>query len=96
MKKIPEIIPLSDLRQEAAGVIKRLQDGEQPIVITQRGRAAAVLLSMDGYEQLTQTQAILEHLINGEKEIAANDGHDFDQVMDDAEALISGNDKDAD
>ena len=87
MSKIPEIIPLSDLRQEAAGVIKRLQDGNSPMVITQRGRAAAVLISMDGYEQLTQNQELLSRLIQGEKEIAAGIGHDFDDVMAEAEGL---------
>ncbi|MFT7586845.1 MAG: prevent-host-death family protein [Cellvibrionaceae bacterium] len=88
MNKIPEIIPLSDLRQEAAGVIKRLQDGNSPIVITQRGRAAAVLISMDGYERLTQNQEILNLLIQGEKEIEAGVGHDLEDVMAEAEGLL--------
>ncbi|MCB0037134.1 MAG: type II toxin-antitoxin system Phd/YefM family antitoxin [Anaerolineales bacterium] len=88
MDKLPEIIPLSDLRQESASVFQRLQDGDSPMVITQRGRAAGVLLSMEGYEQLTQAYNLLQLLIAGEKEIAADAGHDFDDVMAEADALL--------
>ena len=89
MSKIPEIIPLSDLRQEAAGVIKRQQEEDEPMVITQRGRAAAVLISMDGYERLTQNQELLSLLIQGEKEISANAGHTLEDVMAEAEGLLA-------
>ena len=89
MNKIPEIIPLSDLRQEAAGVIKRLQEKDSPIVITQRGRAAAVLISMDGYERLTQNQELLSLLIQGEKEIESGVGQSLEDVMAEAEGLLT-------
>ncbi len=44
MAKVPNIIPITDLRQDAAAALKRLKTSKQPVVITQRGRAAAVLL----------------------------------------------------
>jgi prevent-host-death family protein len=49
--KIPEIIPVSDLRQDAAAILKRLQGSADPLVVTQRGRAIAVIQSMDAYER---------------------------------------------
>ena len=45
MPKIPSIVPVTDLRQDAAAVLKRLKSSSEPLVITQRGRAAAILLS---------------------------------------------------
>ena len=51
MAKVPKIVPISDLRKDAAGVLDRLRRSQEPVVITQRGRAAAVLLSVDAYEQ---------------------------------------------
>ncbi|HXV65294.1 MAG TPA: type II toxin-antitoxin system Phd/YefM family antitoxin, partial [Vicinamibacteria bacterium] len=51
MRKLPEVIPITDLRQDAADVLKRLRKSEAPLVITQRGRAAAVLLSIEEYER---------------------------------------------
>ena len=52
MAKVPNIIPITDLRQDAAAALKRLKTSREPVVITQRGRAAAVLLSLEEYEHL--------------------------------------------
>ena len=59
MPKVPNIIPVTDLRQNAAGALKRLRSSKQPVVITQRGRAAAVLLSMEEYERGEHERQIL-------------------------------------
>jgi len=41
MSKVPDIMPVTDLRQDAAAAIKRVRTSGKPLVITQRGRAAA-------------------------------------------------------
>lgn len=51
MQKIPLIVPITDLRQDALAVLERLKDSAEPVVITQRGRAAAVLPSPEVYER---------------------------------------------
>ena len=51
MGKLLNIIPVSDLRQDAAKVLKRVRDSKEPLVITQTGRAAAVMLSVEAFEQ---------------------------------------------
>jgi prevent-host-death family protein len=90
MAKVPEIIPVSDLRQDAAAVLKRVRNSREPIIVTQRGRAAAVMLSVKSYEQVDQERQILLQLLRGEKEIAAGDGFDFESVLAEADALLSG------
>ncbi|MDZ4179733.1 MAG: type II toxin-antitoxin system prevent-host-death family antitoxin, partial [Coriobacteriia bacterium] len=40
MSSLPAIIPISDLRQDAAGIIRRVAASDEPVVITQRGRAS--------------------------------------------------------
>lgn len=50
MPKVPDIIPITDLRQDAAGALARVRRSREPVVITQCGRAAAVMLSMEAYE----------------------------------------------
>src|SRR5450759_1319823 len=42
MSGLPTIIPISDLRQDTAGVIKRAALSHEPVFITQRGRPAAL------------------------------------------------------
>jgi prevent-host-death family protein len=51
MSKTPKIIPISDLRQNASDVVKGLTSSKEPVFITQRGRAAAVMVSMEAFEQ---------------------------------------------
>ena len=50
MAKIPKIIPVSDLRQDAAAILKRVRNSNEPLIVTQRGRAATVMLSVKSYE----------------------------------------------
>ena len=88
MAKIPKIIPVTDLRQDAAAVLKKLQKSQEPLVITQRGRAAAVLLSVDAYERTQHEKQLLRILALGEKEIALGEGHSLHSVLREAEALL--------
>ena len=89
MRKIPEIVPITDFRHNAAGVLKRAQSSKEPLIITQRGRASAVLLSVDAYEQTEQNIEMLRLLVRGEKEIAAGKGYDLDAVLAEADALLA-------
>jgi len=88
MPKIPNIIPVTDLRQDAAAALERVKTSKQPVVITQRGRAAAVLLSMEEYERGEHERQLLRLLARGEKEIAAGKGFDLDTVLADADAIL--------
>lgn len=88
MAKVPKIVPVTDLRQDAAAVLKELQSLAGPLVITQRGRAAGVLLSMDAYERAQKENELLRLIALGEKEIAAGKGHSLDSVLKEADALL--------
>jgi prevent-host-death family protein len=88
MSKVPDIIPISDLRQDAASVLTRVRKSGQPLVITQRGRAAAVMVSLEAYERSEHERELLRLLVQGEKEIAAGHGHDLDDVMAEADRLL--------
>jgi prevent-host-death family protein len=89
MRRIPDLVPVSDLRQDVAAVLKRLSDSPRPIVITQRGRAAAVMLSMEAYERAEEERELLRLLAKGEQEIAEGPGYDLDEVMAEADALLA-------
>ena len=89
MSKVLNIIPISDLRQDAAKVLKRVRDSKEPLVITQRGRAAAVMLSVEAYERSERDRELLRLLAKGEKEIEAGKGYDLDSVLAEADALLA-------
>jgi prevent-host-death family protein len=89
MAKIPAIVPVSDLRQDAARVLNDAKKSTEPIFITQRGRATAVLLSLDAYERSEKERELLRLLARGEREIAAGKGHAVDEVLADVDAFLS-------
>jgi prevent-host-death family protein len=93
MARVPDIIPITDLRQDAAAALKRVQSSKQPVVITQRGRAAAVLLSLEAYQRSEHELQLLRLIARGEQEIAAGKGFDLDSVLAEADALLAGGPK---
>lgn len=88
MAKIPTIVPITDLRQDATRIVKRATALRQPLVITQRGRAAAVLVGIEDYQHTQGELEILRLLARGQMEMAAGKGHDLDGVLADADALL--------
>jgi prevent-host-death family protein len=88
MAKIPAIVPVSDLRQDAARVLNDAKKSAKPLVITQRGRATAVLMSIEVYERSEADRELLMLLARGEKEITAGSGHTLDQVLAEADSLL--------
>ena len=88
MSRAPKIIPISDLRQNASDVVRSVSSSREPVFITQRGRAAAVLISMDAYEDSQRELDVLRLLARGEKEIEAGIGHELGDVLKEAERFL--------
>jgi prevent-host-death family protein len=89
MPKISDIVPITDLRQDAAAVLARVRKSAEPVVITQRGRAAAVIVSAESYERAESERQILKLLARGEREIAKGKGYDLDAVLEDADHVLA-------
>ncbi len=88
MPNAPKIIPISDLRQNASDVVKSISSSREPVFITQRGRAAAVMVSMEVYQNAQHEMDILHLLARGEKEIAAGTGYELDEVLKEADLYL--------
>jgi len=88
MANIPNIIPITDLRQNASEIVKMTGKTGKPVFITQRGRATAVMISMESYKKYQKEYELLKMLAKGEQEISAGKGHDMEDVMAEAQALL--------
>lgn len=88
MPRVPKLIPVSELRQDVADVLRQVEASREPVVITQRGKAAAVMLSVREYERAEYERELLRALAVGEREAAAGDGEDLDDVLAEARALL--------
>jgi prevent-host-death family protein len=89
MAKNPTRIPVSNLKQDASAALKRVRKSKRPLIVTQRGRPAAVLLSVDVYQKGEHEREILRLLALGERDIAVGKGYDLDDVFAEADALLS-------
>lgn len=65
------IISLSDFKSDASQWLKRLQDESDAVVLTQNGRASAVVQSYETFQRQQQALLMLKLLAQGEADIAA-------------------------
>lgn len=87
--KIPMICPITDLARDARSLIERARRTQEPIVITQRGRDAAVLVPIELYRKLEGESV---HRIMSPRLVNSEDAKRFTMSM---EILPSPNDPDA-
>jgi len=67
--RVPEIRPISDLVRDARRLIARARERQEPIVITQRGRDAAVIVPIELYrrtERMLSPQLLSPRLVRPE------------------------------
>ena len=71
MRLSRQIKPISYLKAHAAEVLRTLAAQQEPLIITQNGEAKAVMQSIDSYEQMQETVALLKVLALGNRQIEA-------------------------
>lgn len=60
MTTIYPILPISDLRYKTKEILNQV--GDEPVVLTQRGRATAVLINFDAYNEMVRRLQALEEI----------------------------------
>lgn len=64
-----DIEPLSEFRKKSADFIQRLKKDKQPIVLTQHGKSAAVLLDVSEFERISKKIEMLEDLLEAKQQV---------------------------
>ena len=59
------IVPLGEFKAQAARLLKRIGESGKPMVITQNGRPAGVILSPREYDRIKERQRFLESIAAG-------------------------------
>ncbi len=71
MRYSSQVKPISYLKANAAEVLLQLAKQRKPLVITQNGKARAVIQDVASYEETQETLALLKILALGNREIEA-------------------------
>jgi len=81
MDRSPLVVPVSELRDDAAQILRRASSCAAPVYVTQRGRLAAVLLSRPVYERLRHAHEVLCRVVSGELDVGFQPGMPLEQVL---------------
>lgn len=74
MKLSTNIKPISYLKAHTAEVVRNLEEGGNPLVITQNGEAKMVIQDVRSYEQKEEVLALLKILAMGNKDAQEGKG----------------------
>lgn len=69
-----DIRPLSEFRANVASYVEHVQSSKRPLVLTQHGRSAAILMSVEAYEDLVERGELAEDVRIAEAQIAGGRG----------------------
>ena len=62
--------PVTEIKRHATEILARLRRDRVPVLITEHGRSAAVLVDVDDYQTLLDRLALLEGVARGERAFA--------------------------
>lgn len=79
---------LTEFRQNANSIIKEIGETGSSVVITQNGRAAAVVVSPQEWEKMQESLAMLQLVAIRRQEINAGETVAFDEGMSTIDAMI--------
>ena len=82
------IVPIGEFKTHASRIVRGLARDHRPVVITQNGRAAGVLISPDEFDRLTERERFVAAVERGLAESEAGklvDEEDLDGLLGDAD-----------
>lgn len=69
-----DIRSLSEFRSHTAAFVKKVRETKRPMILTQHGRSAAVLLDVAEYEALVEKVELLDDIRTAEKQLSEGKG----------------------
>ena len=81
MESTPLIVPISELRLDAAGLVRQASSSGRPVYVPQRGRPTAVMLSRPMYERLVREHEILCRAVVGDLDVKPEPGMTLEEIL---------------
>ena len=78
VKPSKDIQPLSTFRANAASLVQQVRETKRPLVLTQHGRSAAVVLDVEEYEAMVEQIELLGDVRQAEYQLDSGQGIDSD------------------
>jgi len=88
VKPTEDIQPLTAFRANVASFVDQVRETGRPLVLTQHGRSAAVLLGAADYEALIDELEVLRDIQVSERELAEGRGIPHEQVAQELREIV--------
>jgi prevent-host-death family protein len=75
-----DIVPIAEFKAHLSEVVRDIRGRGRPMVITQNGKPAAVLLSPENFDQLTVHSRVVASVNEGLRDLEAGRVHSHDEV----------------
>jgi len=92
VKPTEDIQPLTAFRANVASYVDQVRRTHRPLVLTQHGKSAAVLMGAEDYEALVEEVEVLRDIQIGERELAEGKGIPHEQVVEELRAIVRTHD----
>lgn len=80
MRLTEDILPIGEFKAQASSVIRKLQESNRAVVITQNGRPAAVLITPQEFDLLSEHHRLLVAIDEGWADSEAGRAVDDDEL----------------
>lgn len=81
MKPSQDVQPLSAFRANAAGFLDQVRSTKRPLVLTQHGKSAAIVLDVEQYEALVDEIELIRDIRQAKTELARGEGIPHEEVV---------------
>jgi len=88
IKPSEDVQPLSAFRANAAGFLDQVRETKRPLVLTQHGKSAAVLLEVGQYEALVEEAELVREIRQAKAELASGQGLSHEEVVKELRARL--------
>jgi prevent-host-death family protein len=76
-----DVRPITDVRKDASGLLQHVRESRRPLLITQHGRGAAVLLDVGVYQRMVDKLALVEAIEEGIEDFDRGRVVEHEQLM---------------
>lgn len=76
-----DVLPITEFRANTSAMLTRMHASKRPVILTQHGRGAAVVMDVAVYERLIDEMELLRDLHVAEGQIARGEGIPHEQVV---------------
>ena len=74
---LPDVRPISDLRQNMAEITRAIDSENRPVILTKHGRGKYILLSIEEYNRISAIDELYKAIEDGIAEVNAGHASDF-------------------